>query len=44
MTVVVANGKVEITGDYERDANPFGLAIGMLSSNRKVRQRTCYLR
>jgi hypothetical protein len=42
VTATVKAQNVQIIGYYERDANPFGLAIGMLSSNQKVRQRVEY--
>lgn len=42
VNVVTANGKIEISGSYEQDANPFGVAVGMLSLRRTTRHRVDY--
>jgi hypothetical protein len=38
----VIDGQIEITGNYEREANPFAFATGMLSVRRVERRRVEY--
>jgi tetratricopeptide (TPR) repeat protein len=41
MNVVVANAEIEISGDYEQNANSYGV-VGMLSLRRMVRRHVQY--
>lgn len=42
LNIKVSNGQIEITGTYERERNPFGVGIGMLSISQKVQHRIEY--
>jgi hypothetical protein len=42
MNVTMANGKIELSGSFERDANPLGMAAGMLSMRHTVRHGVEY--
>jgi tetratricopeptide (TPR) repeat protein len=42
MNATIADGRIEITGSYDRQINALSAGLGMLSSNQTVRQRVKY--